>query len=299
MFLLLDLAYYGNLLALRSIPKVELLIPNVVFGGYALIEVGRYVLTRGETRESRYITDRQSLITKGKPTSREVTTTTATGRWFGVLILGLLGEISWGLLQFTPLSGTWGARALHYGSLLTLVIAVHYDMEYVAARAGWGGHRRWEIGFLIFPLNLVIAAAYIWMRRQRLRTTDESNGDSSGTARPPSPVSKSNGKRSSEGPPWSGVGWHYLIPACLLVWLLTLTSSTVAVGSNNVVNIVVITVWVLLPVATYLDIRKIESDLWKPRRAYWVLGTLVPFFNLVIGGAYLFRRYETIRAMQR
>lgn len=295
---LLDLGYYGNFPVLRSLPRPGLLAPNLVFGGYALIEVGRYIATAGGTRDSRLFGDRLSVLTGSAPSTSESTPTTATGLWLWMFLLGLTGQIVWAALQFTAVAGMFQVQVIRYGSLLLMAVAVHYDMEHIAAVADWGGRRRWEIGVLIFPLNLVIAAIYLWLRRRKIQAADEDRGapEMSGpSAREAFNHQEHAGGEHTAGRRWS---WHYLILLCLIGWVIVLASPAVSIGSGGVGSLVAIAVSVLLPVATYLDSRTIVSELWDLRRTYWVLATIVPIVNIVVGSAYLLRRYETMRAMQ-
>lgn len=308
-FVFLDL-YWAAFPVLPRLPRQQLLGANLVFGGYGLLEVGRYVATEGGTRESPYFSDRTDVVSGGRPSSGTVGTTTVTGRWFPVLGLGLLGQILWALQEFV-VSGAISSPLLRLWSLATVVVAAHFDMEYVAARADWGGHRRWEIGFVVFPLNLALAVAYVWLRRRHLAATDGRGGEFE-TITPPETATPDghDGEAPGEDPSDSRWEWYYLVGGALVGWLVTIavlefdgvsgglveSILTGDVTGGALVGSMAVTVWVLLPVATYFDTERVTSDLWTPRRAYWVLGSAIPVLNVVGGGAYLLRRYETVRA---
>lgn len=296
----IDLLYFGNLPAARAVPSPGLVAPNLVFGGYALVEVGRYVATDGGSRESRYYGDRLSVVTGREPATLDGEPTTATGAWLAVLLGAMAGQLLWAASLATPLAGSPGADALRYGSALAAAIAVHYDVEYVASRAGWGGRRRWVLGVLVVPVNLLVTGAYLIRRRDRLDETD-SDGDGGPAAR--TTDGRGRGDESgAEAPSGAGSesGLGVVVPVaiavCALAWVAVIASDGITVGRGGVVGAAVVAVWVTLPLATYLDAGSLRGNGWEPRRAYWAIGTAVPGLCVVVAAAYLLRRYETARA---
>jgi hypothetical protein len=160
---------------------------------------------------------------------------------------------------------------------------MHYDIEYVAAQVGWSGRRRWVVGMVVFPVNLAVVTAYAIRRRASLQ-------DDRGVEHPEK-IDESDGPRNLSGYP----GANVLIVACVLVWVAVLSLDTLTVGQGGAVALVILGVWVLLPLVTFLDIRSLTGTNWEPKRAYWVLGALLPIANIVVAIVYLLRRHETLR----
>lgn len=280
--LLIDLAYFKNIPRLQTTDGLGLLAPNLIVGGYGLMEVGRYYGTAGETNESKYFRGRLSILSGRDPTDIEPSRSNATALWFYVIWIGLIGQVIWAGLALVGLFEGFPSQVLRYSTLLATVLAVHYDMEYVARHSHWPWPQRWLIGFVVFPVNLISAAAYVRLRQQRL--SDAGLPDEDGD------VIQST---SSTDRPWIAPGWHYVVAIATVGWLPILLVKDITVGTNSLVAIAIVVVWLALPVAIALDSRQFADSPWEPKRRRWIIGSLLPICNLVIGSAYLIRRYET------
>ncbi|WP_225333069.1 hypothetical protein [Halomicrobium urmianum] len=282
--LLIDLTYFETAPALQAREGLGLLTPNLVVGGYGLMEAGRYHGTAGGSEESRYFDTRLPVFSGRDSTAVELSPSNATALWFRVLWIGLTGQAVWAGLALTGLVEGVSGRVLRYATLLATVLAAYYDMQYVAGRARWSGPQRWLLGFAVFPVNLGVAVAYVRLRRRRLTGAGSSCGDGD-VAGPTGGIDRS----------WAAPGWHYVVALATVSWLPILLVGDVAVSTGPLVAVVIVAVWSALPVAIALDSRQFVDSDWAPKRRRWILGSLIPVCNLVVGPAYLLRRYETTR----
>lgn len=282
--LLIDLAYFENILHLQSIEELGLLAPNLVVGGYGLMELGRYHGTAGGTEESGYFGARLSVLSGQDPTAVEPSWSNATALWFRVLWVGLAGQVVWAGLALTGLIEGFAGQVLRYTTLLTTVLAAYYDMQYVARRTRWPWPQRWLLGFVVFPLNLATAIVYVRLRRQRLAEAGSSGCDGN-AAQPTERTDRS----------WATPGWHYVIALATVGWLPILLVREITISTSPLVAVAIVVVWLALPAAIALDSRQFTDSAWVPKRRRWIIGGLLPVCNLVVGSAYLLRRYETTR----
>ncbi|UPV73206.1 hypothetical protein M0R89_11670 [Halorussus limi] len=282
--LLIDLTYFENILPLQAIEGLGLLVPNLVVGGYGLMELGRYYGTAGGTEESNYFGPRFSVLSGRNPAAVEPRQSNATALWFRVLWVGLAGQVVWAGLTLAGLVEGFPGQVLRYTTLLATVLAAYYDIQYVAKCARWPWPQRWLVGFAVFPVNLAIAVAYVRLRRQRLTEAGPCGGDGDAT-RPTDGTDRS----------WATPGWHYVVALATVGWLPILLVRDIAIGTGPLVAVAILAVWLALPVAIALDSRKFTDSTWIPKRRRWIIGGLLPVCNLVVGPAYLLRRYETTR----
>lgn len=280
--LLIDLSYFENIPRLQALEGLGLLTPNLIVGGYGLMELGRYHGTAGETEESRYFGARFSVLSGRDPTAVEPPRSNATALWFRVVWVGLAGQVVWAGL--TLAGHIEGLYVLRYTTLLATVLAAYYDMQYVARRTRWPWPQRWLLGFIVFPLNLATAVAYVRLRRQRL-TEAGSSGDDGDVAQ----------SADRAGRSWATPGWHYVVALATVGWLPILLVRDVTISTGPLAAVAIVAVWLALPVAIALDSRQFTDSAWIPKRRRWIIGGLIPVCNLVVGPAYLLRRYETTR----
>lgn len=93
--------------------------------------------------------------------------------------------------------------------------------------------------------------------------------------------------------------WWYGVALSLACWLVAavVTERMVPYDSvgNDVIAVLILFAWVLMPVATYLDIRYVrEHGDWNPRTTFWVLASLIWLVNIFTGFSYLARRYRYV-----
>lgn len=64
---------------------------------------------------------------------------------------------------------------------------------------------------------------------------------------------------------------------------------------SDVVGVVLVIGWIVLPVATYFDAQYVgaHGD-WQPIATVWALGGLLPLANVLVAAAYLHRRWQAV-----
>lgn len=84
--------------------------------------------------------------------------------------------------------------------------------------------------------------------------------------------------------------WGYGVGASLLLWITSLTFSGV-VSSLSLLSLIG---WMLMPTSIYFDTEYLKSTtIWKPNISIWIVLSVIPLVNIVAGGVYMFRRYNT------
>lgn len=278
--ILLDVTYFRNIPRVQGIPELGLLVPNLIVGGYGLMEIGRYYGTAGGTEESRYFGPRVSVFNEWDQKSTDPSHSTITALWFRVFWIGLAGQVIWAGLTLTGLVTGLPGQILRYTTLLVTVLAAYYDMQFIAEQAQWPLPQRWFLAFAVFPLNIITAGAYVRIRNKRLAESGESKSDRNVTT------------SSDTARAWITPGWHYVITLATAGWLPILLVSEITLSTGPLIAVFIGIVWLALPTAIARDSRQFAESEWKPRRWRWILGSLLPLVNLVVGPVYLLRRYE-------
>lgn len=92
--------------------------------------------------------------------------------------------------------------------------------------------------------------------------------------------------------------WWYGIALSLACWLFaSVVTWEVEFGTTASANLggLILFAWVLMPIATYLDIRHVRKQgEWQPRAWFWVLTSLLWVVNIFTGFSYLARRYRYV-----
>lgn len=66
-------------------------------------------------------------------------------------------------------------------------------------------------------------------------------------------------------------------------------------ASGTALQLINVIVWVMMPVAGYLDIQHVrENSNWDPSTPVWLLAMTVWLINLIAAAAYLYRRHEAL-----
>ncbi|QCJ45960.1 hypothetical protein [Haloprofundus sp. MHR1] len=276
--ILTDLLSHPALSFTDDLGGSTLLAGNLLYGGYALLELARYVATNGGRRDSPLISDRLNILSGRNPEDKPLRGAGRSGRWITLVYAGFIAQLLWiGFVVFSV--GDQGLRLfVRTIAVGLLVLGAHYDMGYLATHAHWGIRVKWTLGLFVFPINLVVTLLYLYQRHQVLEKD---------TPR----ASASNSEDVQES--LTGFGWHLLIVLAILPQIAVLGSSAVTVNGSVVVAVFGIGGWVLLPIAMGLDIRRLQSaGVWNPLWTYWLLGAVLPLINIVIAIGYLLRRSE-------
>lgn len=86
--------------------------------------------------------------------------------------------------------------------------------------------------------------------------------------------------------------WYYGVAAGIVLWIIALLLSGVA---NSVGGFITLIAWIGLPVSAYFDMQYIRANSkWNPNTILWLIGLAVPLLNIILGGAFLYRRHETV-----
>lgn len=93
--------------------------------------------------------------------------------------------------------------------------------------------------------------------------------------------------------------WWYGIVLSLACWLVAaaVTEPMVPYDSpgNDVIAVLILFAWALMPVATYLDIRYVrQHNDWQPKTWFWVFAAVIWLVNIFTGLSYLARRYRHV-----
>jgi hypothetical protein len=91
--------------------------------------------------------------------------------------------------------------------------------------------------------------------------------------------------------------WKYILLAGTLVWtLLTLMVVTVgAVDLPSAVDLGILVIWALFPVATYFDVSYVRANsTWDPNWGRWVVANAIPYLNAATGAYYVYKRHGAI-----
>lgn len=84
--------------------------------------------------------------------------------------------------------------------------------------------------------------------------------------------------------------WKWGVGASVVLWILGFALPT----AGGLAAIAILAAWGLMPIAMYLDREWLRANTyWDPNLPLWVLGSLIPPFNVLIGIAYLVRRHGT------
>lgn len=84
--------------------------------------------------------------------------------------------------------------------------------------------------------------------------------------------------------------WGYGVSASIIFWVTSLILSGIAPS----VSLLALIGWILMPASIYFDSEYLKSTTtWKPSMPVWIILSITPLINIVAGGVYLFRRYNT------
>lgn len=88
--------------------------------------------------------------------------------------------------------------------------------------------------------------------------------------------------------------WYYGIAGGVGLWILVFVLSSV---SETIAGLLMLVAWICLPLSAYFDMQYVRANSkWNPTTILWIIGLSVPFLNIFLGGAYLYRRHESISA---
>lgn len=86
--------------------------------------------------------------------------------------------------------------------------------------------------------------------------------------------------------------WVWAVGASLALWVLAFALPT----EGGLAGLVLLVAWGLMPVSLYFDAQWVRANTyWNPNTAVWILGSLVPLVNVLVGLVYLFRRRDADR----
>ena len=93
--------------------------------------------------------------------------------------------------------------------------------------------------------------------------------------------------------------WWYGIVLSLICWIIAagITEEIVPYGTAASVTLgsLILFAWVLMPIATYLDIRHVrQHNDWQPKTWFWVFAAVIWLVNIFTGFSYLARRYRYV-----
>jgi uncharacterized membrane protein len=84
--------------------------------------------------------------------------------------------------------------------------------------------------------------------------------------------------------------WWCGVVASIILWIIgfSLPEGSAATG------LIILIAFALMPLSIYHDRKWVQATTtWEPDLNIWLIFTLTPLFNIVAGGIYLFRRYDT------
>lgn len=89
--------------------------------------------------------------------------------------------------------------------------------------------------------------------------------------------------------------WYYGVAAGIGLWIVGFLLSGVA---DSFSGLVLLVAWVGLPLSAYFDMQYIRANSkWNPQNGLWLVGLSIPVLNIFLGGAYLYRRHESVGIM--
>ncbi len=87
--------------------------------------------------------------------------------------------------------------------------------------------------------------------------------------------------------------WYYIVAASVIGWVIFFMLPSAVVGPT-LVGLIGLASWVGVPLATFFDSQYVRANSkWNPS-GLWILGGAIPVINIFSGGAYLYRRHETL-----
>jgi len=90
--------------------------------------------------------------------------------------------------------------------------------------------------------------------------------------------------------------WYYAIGASLLLWIVALALSSMAANESvlsTTAGFLGLIAWVGMPIGIYFDGKYIRANSkWNPNTAIWLILSLIPLINIVVGAVFLYRRHE-------
>ncbi len=86
--------------------------------------------------------------------------------------------------------------------------------------------------------------------------------------------------------------WYLGVAASILLWVvLSVWPDNLYQGAFGYVSL---TSWILFPLTMYFDTRWVRSYLtWNPVTVLWLIGSVIPILNILVGAGYLFKRFRT------
>lgn len=270
------------------VPSIEFVAPTLTYGGFALLQVGRHVALRSGDGESRYYGPRRGRLGR-LLTNDPLETTTATSRWHTVLLAATGVQLAWAVLRFGGGVTTTQTGVLRYGSAFVMGVAGHYAIEHVGAQAGWDQRRLWEVGLVVFPVNLLVVALYLRVRRRKVGELGDDWTDDHVLA-----VEED----APSGAATDGTLGLGLVYASLFAWAGGLVVRFTSVVPGGVADALVVGALVLTPLSVYVDTRNVSGSFWRPKRVLWVVGAAIPVVGIAVILLYLLRRYEIKLAVE-
>ena len=84
--------------------------------------------------------------------------------------------------------------------------------------------------------------------------------------------------------------WYYGVAASLVLWIFGFALPE----GSAIAGLFFLVAWGLMPVSIYFDHQWLRASTeWKPNLVLWVTVAAIPLVNIIGGGVYLFRRYNT------
>lgn len=84
--------------------------------------------------------------------------------------------------------------------------------------------------------------------------------------------------------------WWYGVTASVVLWVIGFSVP----GSPAIAGFFFLVAWVLMPISIYFDRQWVQATTnWQPNETLWLILSAIPLVNIVAGGAYVFRRYNT------
>lgn len=226
-----------------------------------------------------------------------------SGSWYHGVWISMIS-----LLLFTPLiyvvpeTGLTSLVAVVglLGASVLMPVSIYLDNKFVHAFSDRSPNvTLYFVGSLVPLVNILVGAFYLSMRVNIPDISERANPALQAIKSPTAPEIR--GKSSNER--WPGK-WYRGVAVGVIIWLgFFILASIVPSGSAPGVLGVIVEVYVvvtilnffLFPAAIYLDCRHIESvSEWDRHTKTYLVGSVIPLFNIVLGAIYLVRRREVL-----
>lgn len=83
--------------------------------------------------------------------------------------------------------------------------------------------------------------------------------------------------------------WHYGVGASVAAWII----GFIPPEGSAIAGFFFLIGWILMPVSIHYDQQWVQSTRkWNPNRKLWIILSIIPIINIIVGGIYLFQRYN-------